>query len=140
MTDFGDNQMPGELASKLLTEQSAEKVAQFGPPLEPVVREFLEVLAEECAETIKRVTKILRFGMRQNPWNGENNRVRLESEVGDICAALDVLEMLEVISSDLVHAHSDAKLAAFATEEDLVRPRIRYMTPELRAKIAKRLK
>lgn len=131
--DFGKNEMPPELASKLL----APKVAEFGPPLTAEEQEFLEILAEECAETIQRTTKVLRFGIRTSPWDGKDTVERLEAEIGDICAALDVLELLGIIDSDRVKVHADRKLRAFVVEEDPVRPRLRHITPALRTRIAK---
>jgi NTP pyrophosphatase (non-canonical NTP hydrolase) len=129
--DFGKNQMPPEMASKLLSEQPAE----FGAPLDPQVVEFLHLLAEECAETVQRVTKILRFGLRKNPWNGKDNVEQLEAEVGDILAVLDVLAVLEVIQDDRVNVNCKRKLDAFIQEENPARPRIRHMSPELLKKL-----
>jgi hypothetical protein len=127
---FGKNQLPGEMAAKLLEGQ-----AEFGAPLAPEVEEFLHILAEECAETIQRVTKVLRFGPRRNPWDGKDSVERLESEIGDVCAALDVLELLGLIDSDRVHDHTTRKLRAFVVEENPAKPRLRHATAELRAKI-----
>jgi hypothetical protein len=148
--DFG----PSELAHKLLCEVGDTVKAgafhreaqitygdavEFGPPLAPEVQEFLQLLAEECAETIQRVTKILRFGVRRNPWDGQDNVERLEAEIGDICAALDVLELLGIIDGDRVQVHNDRKLKSFVVEENPTRPRIRHMTDDLRAKINRHL-
>jgi hypothetical protein len=128
---FGKNEMPGELASALLTK-AAYDVAEYGAKPEPVVEEFLQILAEECAETVQRITKILRFGIRRNPWDGKDNIERLESEIGDICAALDVLSILKIVDPARIGEHEKRKLQAFAVEENPARPRIRHMTADLR--------
>lgn len=127
--EFGKHQLPGELAAKLLSEQPAE----FGAQLDPQVQEFLHILAEECAETVQRVTKILRFGMRRNPWDGKDNIERLESEIGDIHAAATVLVCLDVLNPDRIHAHAFRKLSAFVVEESPAKPRLRHADDRLRA-------
>ena len=134
----GKNHLPAELASKLLANEQAQ-VAEFGAPLDPEQQEFLQLLAEECAETVQRVTKILRFGLRRNPWNGQDNVERLEAEIGDICAVLDVLELLGIVDSERVHSHTIRKLKAFVTEVDPARPRLRHITPETRNRICREL-
>jgi hypothetical protein len=127
---FGKNQLPGEMAAKLLEGQ-----AEFGAPLAPEVEEFLHILAEECGETVQRVTKILRFGLRRNPWDGKDNVERLEAEVADITAAATVLNLLGVVDAGRIVETTASKLRAFVVEENPAKPRIRHMTADLRAKI-----
>jgi hypothetical protein len=139
--EFGKNHLPAEMASKLLCDPeicapNCPK-AEFGAPLDPQVQEFLQILAEECAETIQRITKILRFGLRRNPWDGKDNVERFESEIGDILASLDVLASLKVIDPKRIEAHELKKLAAFITEENPAKPRLRHMDDALRATLAK---
>ena len=61
-------------------------------------REHLLVcLSEECAEVIKEVDKILRFGLNDSPIESlggnilEPNSVRLENEMNDVMAVVDML-------------------------------------------------
>lgn len=131
MNEFGKNQMPPEMASELLSKQPVE----FGPDLDPQTEEFMDLLTEECAETIQRVTKILRFGFRDNPWTGEHNRTALHREIGDIFAVLEVLDTIGAIDINEVMDFADKKIEAFLVEENPERPRLRHMTEALREKL-----
>lgn len=128
---FGDRELPAELASKLLEGQADRYVTEWGQELTSAERELLEILAEECAEVVQRVTKILRFGKRRNPWDGKDNVDRLENELGDVVALVEALELLDVIKSDKVAGYAVAKLKAFETEENPQKPRLRYAGKEL---------
>lgn len=102
------NYLPPELAAQIL-ERDAEIEAN---PLDPGIRELLIVLAEECGETVQRVTKILRFGFTTSPWTGKNNRDELELELADIGAMVRALDAHGVINLDRVNRLVDKKLAA----------------------------
>ena len=85
--------------------------------LNPAEAERLEILAEECAEVIQRVNKILRHGYASHhPSNpeGPNNRVELERELGDVRAAVLLLTHAKDVDEKLVHAYQMAKLLIFA--------------------------
>ena len=60
-------------------------------------QEALVILQEECAEVIQAVSKCIRFGL-DDSYSGVPNRKRLENEIGDLLALVDVLHSLEVIS------------------------------------------
>jgi hypothetical protein len=63
--------------------------------LSPAQIERLALLAEECAEVIQIVGKILRHGYystHPNDPDGENNREMLETELGHVECAVDLLE------------------------------------------------
>jgi hypothetical protein len=79
-------------------------------------REHLLIcLAEECAEVQKEITKILRFGLKDKPFvaggnNLEPNDVRLENELNDVMAVVDMLrsEGIKVMfSSEKAQAKKD---------------------------------
>lgn len=121
----GEHHLPAELAAQLL-----EREAALGEPeLHPVVRELLEILAEECAETIQRVTKILRFGFtkilrfgfRVNPWTGEHNRGTLELEFGDVTAIGKLLIDAGAMRGDVVIKNMRAKLRALGRRDGRLR-------------------
>ena len=65
--------------------------------LSPEVAELLAVLAEECAEVIQEVGKVLRHGIRVNPYskedieNGTLNVAHLSQEVSDVYTIVGAL-------------------------------------------------
>ena len=111
------NYLPPELAAQIL-ERDAELTAS---PLPDDVREILTILAEECGEVVQRCTKILRFGLTVNPWNGKHNREQLESELGDVAAMLRMLSAMGVISSREVAVAACKKLAAMRRPDGRLR-------------------
>jgi len=53
---------------------------------------LLDILAEECAEVAKRVSKALRFGLEEvQPGQALTNRQRIMAQVNDLYAALKML-------------------------------------------------
>jgi NTP pyrophosphatase (non-canonical NTP hydrolase) len=53
--------------------------------------EALGILQEECAEVIVEVSKVRRFGL-DNSYNGDlTQRDKLENELGDVLAMIDIL-------------------------------------------------
>lgn len=67
--------------------------------LSPEVAELLAILAEECGEVAQRVGKVLRHGLRVNPYepDGATNAAKLEDELADIRAICGLLGRLGVI-------------------------------------------
>lgn len=102
-----------------LTEKIEEKTIEKNTnnpfnTLSDAEAEALAWLAEEAAETIKSVTKILRFGLHsKNPddnESGNDNRADLNREVGDMQAALCLCSDLGMISTSAVHKASLRKI------------------------------
>ncbi len=62
------------------------------------IEEALVILQEECAEVIVEASKIKRFGLDGSYNDGPTNRERLEKEVGDVLAMIDILLDQGVIS------------------------------------------
>lgn len=61
------------------------------------LREVLTILQEECAEVIVDVSKCMRFGPDQIMEGQElTNLQRLEKEIGDVQAMIEILEDLKV--------------------------------------------
>ena len=53
---------------------------------------LLTILAEECAEVVQRATKAIRFGLTESqPGQPDDNRKRLENELGDLLGMVDML-------------------------------------------------
>jgi len=73
--------------------------------LNPAEAERLAILAEECAEVIKVVGKILRHGYESYDPTGKEsgtNRSLLEKELGDIKAINKTMEESGDVSRDLI--------------------------------------
>ena len=75
--------------------------------LTPAEAERLALLAEECAEVIQAVTKILRHGYESfNPDRPElgNNRSHLERELGDV----EAIQLMMLDYDDVCRANVDS--------------------------------
>jgi NTP pyrophosphatase (non-canonical NTP hydrolase) len=53
-------------------------------------KEALLILQEECAEVVQATSKCFRFGLN-GMYLKESNRDRLEQEIGDVLAMIDIL-------------------------------------------------
>lgn len=53
-------------------------------------REIMLIAQEECAEVIQAISKIFRFGFA-GEYDGETNKARLETEVGDLMCMLQMM-------------------------------------------------
>ena len=80
--------------------------------LTPAETERLAILAEECAEVIQVVSKILRHGYADAapdvPVHTEN-RVHLEKEMGDVRYAMIAMCEAGDTSKENIHAYADDK-------------------------------
>lgn len=66
--------------------------------------EILCITQEECAEVSQAISKIFRFGFESNhPDMIKSNRKRLEEEVGDLLAMVDILIEKCIISDTNVN-------------------------------------
>jgi len=75
--------------------------------LTPAEVERLTLLAEECAEVIQAVGKIMRHGYESRyPEDGPTNRERLESELGDIDCAKALLVSYRDLNPSVILAAS----------------------------------
>ena len=54
-------------------------------------REILVITQEECAEVIQEISKIFRFGIDEQHREGMPHREKLETEVGDLLAMIDLM-------------------------------------------------
>ena len=85
----------------------------FDTKLSDAQIELLSLVAEECAETIQAITKILRHGYDStNPLieNGPSNRDHLEKELGDVTAAIAMLCTSGDVSKYTCMAHAKDKV------------------------------
>lgn len=69
-------------------------------------REALLITQEECAEVTQAISKVFRFGF-DSVWpidhSSPNNKERLEEEVGDLLAMVDILIEKCIISDSNVN-------------------------------------
>ena len=79
--------------------------------LSPEVAELLAILAEECAEVVQMVGKVLRHGIRENPYTGILNRIPLEEELTDVMAVVDLLCRAKVLDWSRINDQLPAKFA-----------------------------
>ena len=71
--------------------------------------EALLILQEECGELTQAISKCFRFG-KDGEWNGTTNHQRLESEIGDVLAMIDVLvERCYISDSNINEARQKKK-------------------------------
>lgn len=64
---------------------------------------LLTVVSEECAEVAQRASKAIRFGMTEiQPGQPEDNKRRIERELGDLMATAELLGL---------HVHDEDKAA-----------------------------
>ena len=52
--------------------------------------ETLLILQEECSEVAQAISKCFRFG-KDGEWEGTTNKQRMETEIGDVLAMIDIL-------------------------------------------------
>lgn len=75
--------------------------------------ERLAILAEECGEVVQVIGKILRHGydsFHPRDPNSTYNRELLETELGDVAAAVQLLVQERDIRASLVEAHKRNKI------------------------------
>jgi NTP pyrophosphatase (non-canonical NTP hydrolase) len=65
-------------------------------------REILVIAQEECAEVIQEVSKIFRFGIDNQHKDGIPHRDKLEQEVGDLLAMIDLMFEYQLIDTNNV--------------------------------------
>jgi NTP pyrophosphatase (non-canonical NTP hydrolase) len=70
--------------------------------------ETLLILNEECGEVAQAISKCFRFG-KDGEWDGTTNQRRLEAEIGDVLAMIDILIENSYISDSNVNASRKAK-------------------------------
>lgn len=71
-------------------------------------REALLILQEECSEVIQAASKCFRFGIN-GMYMQESNRQRLEQEIGDVLAMIDILENQGEISAERINQAKQRK-------------------------------
>lgn len=74
------------------------------------MEETLIILSEECAEVIQAVSKCQRFGMDgKYPGQNKTNKQRLEEEIGDVMALIEILLNINMVSSNSIENAKNEK-------------------------------
>jgi NTP pyrophosphatase (non-canonical NTP hydrolase) len=75
------------------------------------VKEALLITQEECAEVTQAISKVFRFGMdAQWPQGSPTNKEKLEEEVGDLLAMLDILIEQTLSNSHVQQARASKRI------------------------------
>lgn len=78
--------------------------------LSPAEAERLALLAEEAAEVVQAVSKILRHGYQsRHPDGGPTNRAALEQECADFLVAMRLMMSADDIDLNMVESRADSK-------------------------------
>ena len=72
--------------------------------MEQQTEHTMAILSEECAEVIQAVSKCFRFGI-DAVHNNQTNKQRLEEELGDLLAMIEILKHQNVIDGERLHVH-----------------------------------
>lgn len=76
--------------------------------MEQQTHDAMAILIEECSEVIQAVSKCFRFGI-DGQYNDRTNRARLEEEIGDLLAMIDILEYQGVVNRRALAVHKTNK-------------------------------
>jgi NTP pyrophosphatase (non-canonical NTP hydrolase) len=77
-------------------------------PLTNQQKEVLLIAQEECAEVTQAISKIFRFGLLER-YNEKTNQERLEEEVGDLVAMIELMKDTGIIDPEFVRMASMRK-------------------------------
>ena len=77
--------------------------------MNPKVDEILTITQEECAEVIQEISKIYRFGIDNTHKSGVGHREKLEQEIGDLLAMIDLLKSHSVVDEQNLERAKQAK-------------------------------
>ena len=76
--------------------------------MEQQTHDAMAILTEECSEVIQAISKCFRFGI-DGQYNDQTNRARLEEEIGDLLAMIDILEYQGVVNRQALAVHKTNK-------------------------------
>jgi len=71
-------------------------------------KEVMLIAQEECAEVIQAISKCFRFGF-DDSYEGETNQQKLETEVGDLMAMIELMVDKNIIDKYNVQVRTAAK-------------------------------
>jgi len=77
-------------------------------------KEIFCIAQEECAEVTQAISKIFRFGINAE-YNNKTNVQRLEEEIGDLVAMINLMVRKEIINEDNVLKAVNSKMERLKT-------------------------
>jgi NTP pyrophosphatase (non-canonical NTP hydrolase) len=86
------------------------------------INEILTITQEECAEVIQVISKIHRFGIGHehvSSHRGITNTEKLEEEVGDLLAMIDLLIENKILATDKLNEAKQKKIEKLHVWSDI---------------------
>lgn len=83
--------------------------------------EILHILQEECAEVSQVISKIFRFGFTSK-WQGVTNTSKLEEELGDVVAMIQLLVEHDIVKQEYIDAAAAKKRIKLHTWSTIFTP------------------
>jgi len=83
--------------------------------------EILHILQEECAEVSQVISKIFRFGFTSK-WQGVTNTKKLEEELGDVVAMIQLLVEHDIVKQECINAAAAKKRIKLQTWSTIFTP------------------
>lgn len=72
-------------------------------------KEIMLIAQEECAEVTQAISKVFRFGF-DSVHKGQDNRTRLEEEIGDLMCMIDLMIDNGIVSEAAVMTAKNEKM------------------------------
>lgn len=82
-------------------------------------KEIMLIAQEECAEVTQAISKVFRFGF-DSMHKGQDNRTRLEEEVGDLMCMIDLMIEHGIVSEAAVMTAKHEKMAKLEQWSNIV--------------------
>ena len=82
-------------------------------------KEIMLIAQEECAEVTQAISKVVRFGF-DSMHKGQDNRTRLEEEVGDLMCMIDLMIEHGIVSEAAVMTAKHEKMAKLEQWSNIV--------------------
>lgn len=82
-------------------------------------KEIMLIAQEECAEVTQAISKVFRFGF-DSMHKGQDNRTRLEEEVGDLMCMIDLMIDHGIVSEAAVMTAKHEKMAKLEQWSNIV--------------------
>ncbi len=82
-------------------------------------KEIMLIAQEECAEVTQAISKVFRFGF-DSVHKGQDNRTRLEEEIGDLMCMIDLMIDNGIVSEAAVMTAKNEKMVKLQQWSNIV--------------------